>query len=476
VNNLAWLYSADKRPNEAFQLLERGQHAETYLLLARLRISSPQQALALIRQVENVFHAVVSLVQSEFMNSEEHVRRAADLVLRRKALVIEMLRSQRNALLSGRYPDLAPQFRDAASLRMQVVVKTLAGPAEDESPKLHWETLDKWKTRLDKLERQLAREIPELEIEEQLRAADSRTVALALPEGATLIEFLRFDVFNPTGHENDRWKPAHYAAFIISAGQSDPVRMVDLGEAATIDTIVSQFRRSVAGAGVQSTQQLGEQLRAILNPVLPPGSARLYLATDGELGLLPFEALPAGPGRFLIDQYQISYLGSGRDLLQQQKGSTVEAAGALVLADPEFDLVTTNSPTAGLWSSLGRELDREGIRFNPLPGTRVEGERIGQLLRVDPWFAGRVLEKLVKRQCSPRLLHIATHGFFLEDPESFLIVDRFQREETAYPPLRKKASEASPLQGPGMGNPMLRSGLALAGSQSWLERKPLPGT
>src|SRR5262249_19783604 len=149
----------------------------------------------------------------------------------------------------------------------------------------------------------------------------------------------------------------------------------------------------------------GDQLRIILDPVLPAGPGRLYLSTDGELNLLPFDALPGAPGKFLIDHYEISFLGCGRDLLRPKRGSPVKATGPLVLADPNFDLTATSASEDRLSTSLGRELEDEKIRFTPLPGTRVEGWRIGRLLSVDPWFGDRVLEGSLKRQRSPSLVH-----------------------------------------------------------------------
>jgi len=45
------------------------------------------------------------------------------------------------------------------------------------------------------------------------------------------------------------------------------------------------------------------------------GYTRLFLAPDGDLARLPFEVLPTDDGRYLIDNYQISYLSVSRDVL-----------------------------------------------------------------------------------------------------------------------------------------------------------------
>lgn len=78
----------------------------------------------------------------------------------------------------------------------------------------------------------------------------------------------------------------------------------------------------------------------------------------------------------------------------------------------------------------------------------------------------QVLEAPFKQLRSPRVVHAATHGFFLSDLEM-----------PAAEPSEAVAFGHEPrsrLTALGVTNPMLRSGLALAGSQSWLQRKPVP--
>ena len=77
-------------------------------------------------------------------------------------------------------------------------------------------------------------------------------------------------------------------------------------------------------------QQVFAPLRAALGP-----ATLIYLAPDGELNRLPFEALVDDQGRYLIETYRFAYLSSGRDLLQAhpQPGQ-----GTVVFAGPDYDL------------------------------------------------------------------------------------------------------------------------------------------
>ena len=151
-----------------------------------------------------------------------------------------------------------------------------------------------------------------------------------------------------------------------------------------------------------------------------------------------------------------------------------------MLADPNFDLtvnngdvlrndnqenaskvmVTSKSLQANAPSRHSRELRQGSIHFTELQGTRIEGEDIANMLNVSPWLGDIVLETALKLlMILPRILHIATHGFFLpnqpdnpNDKNNFIVEQSFlgQRLE----------------------NPLLRSGLALAGANTWLKHKP----
>lgn len=165
-----------------------------------------------------------------------------------------------------------------------------------------------------------------------------RAAALALDAGIALIEFARFHEYDfhavPAGGELES-KPACYLAFTLPAGNPDAVTMIDLGEADPIDRMIADFRESVAAPPdyperedtrdmVSSNARQKTSLRwsgaasRCLRPMVPAlgGHTRLLLSPDGQLARLPFAALPTDDSRFLADTHQISYVGSGRDVLR----------------------------------------------------------------------------------------------------------------------------------------------------------------
>jgi CHAT domain-containing protein len=206
----------------------------------------------------------------------------------------------------------------------------------------------------------------------------------------------------------------------------------------------------------------------------------MLLSPDGALTRLPFGVLPGDGERRLMDDFALSYVNTGRDVLRFATPGSGRPSAPLVVADPDFDLggaarpdrpamppprpAPADSPRKG--SRLSRDFDHRGIAFDRLPGTRAEGTAIAARLGVQPWLAADALEGRLKQQGrSPRILHLATHGFFLPDQQPL--------RDPLGPDLGGMG-EFGRLSGPGLENPLLRSGLALAGANTFLKGGALP--
>ncbi len=222
-----------------------------------------------------------------------------------------------------------------------------------------------------------------------------------------------------------------------------------------------------------TNEDIGIQLReAIFTPLLKAigNRKRLLISPDGDLSRLPFEVLPAQDGRRLIDEYRISYLGAGRDVVRFDFKSNREPARSLVAADPDFDFgaKVTHAEAAAGTGRRSLDLKRDAMRFNRLPGTRVEGQSIASMLDAELWTEDAALDARLKRCRSPRILHLATHGFFLEDQKRDPNEDRFGMGAMSFSETGMERLTGSRLE-----NPLLRSGLALAGVNTWLEKGEL---
>jgi tetratricopeptide (TPR) repeat protein len=247
LRNLAIVLAATGQAATAFPLFEQATRIDDRSIGQVLSIRSERQRIAFLSTLLGRFYQTLSLVLQYLGDSPAAVRSALDLVLRRKAIAAEAVAAQRDAVLGGKYPALKSQLRELASLRMQVARAALAGPGPG-GLKAYTQWLADRSACKERLEGALAQQIPEMNIEQKLLASDRRAVALGLPEGVTLVEFVRFPIYDFRAvavRGEPTWKPPHYVAFVLPAGGPNDVQMIDLGEAEPIDLMIADFRAGV---------------------------------------------------------------------------------------------------------------------------------------------------------------------------------------------------------------------------------------
>ena len=133
LNNLAILYARTKRKDEAIQLMKDVIIIEDELIGQVFSIGSERQRMAFLTIINKNFHNFLSLTNQYFSNSIEDIKYALNLVIRRKGIVAEALTATRDAVLSGKYPEMESKLRELNIMRMQIGMKTLAGNDENET-------------------------------------------------------------------------------------------------------------------------------------------------------------------------------------------------------------------------------------------------------------------------------------------------------------------------------------------------------
>ncbi|HHN75221.1 MAG TPA: tetratricopeptide repeat protein, partial [Acidobacteria bacterium] len=290
---------------------------------------------------------------------------------------------------------------------------------------------------------------------ESLTLADIRS---ALPEDTALVSYLRYQQHppapaQPPGAEYRRWEkePTHatlsYMAMVLPAGSGAPV-FVPLGPAEAIDDLVSRWRAEIladeedrldAEAALDRYRHAGRALRrSIWDPVAPAiGTAsRVFVVPDGSLNWVSFPALPLAGDTYLLDGGPVFHLLSAeRDLLLFDELPHF-GSGLLALGGPDFDhrdsgavAASSKRPGAGGLRSLPRGRPDscrglEDLHFAPLPGSSVEAQAVASLWQEHhpraPKGQRLVLvgpaaseSAFIANAPGRRLLHLATHGFFV---------------------------------------------------------------
>jgi CHAT domain-containing protein/tetratricopeptide (TPR) repeat protein len=347
------------------------------------------------------------------------LRLAFATVLQRKGRVLDAMADSMGALRARSDPEVRALLERLAEVSARLAALGEPSPRAV-TPGLGALTaeLEQERQSLDKLASQRSAEYrPESDV------ISIEGVQRALPAGAALVEIFRYQPSRPRpGEHPDAGRTLRYVAYVMRVeGELD---WVDLGEVPVIDRLVDTFRAALAD---RTRDDIAQHARALDERVMRPlraclGEARhILLSPDGALNLVPFAALQDEHGRYLVETVSFTYLTSGRDLLRLTRRRSSRGV-PLVVAGVNYAL---------------RGLDPARRQWPLLPHTLGEADAITDLFP-DAVVLGpdEATEAAVRAVAGPRLLHVATHGYF-EPGES---------------------------EGPGAINPLLRSGLLLAGA------------
>jgi CHAT domain-containing protein len=293
-------------------------------------------------------------------------------------------------------------------------------------------------SRRDVLERQIFSQLPNLVVEPCCIA----DVAAALPERGVLVEFEHVQAID------------RYLAFAI--WPQGNYGLIDLGSALELESLIEQ-------ALIASTDGLADAPRlwlGVSQKLISPLNSQIgnvqhwFLTLDGALHRIPFAALPwpDAAGKWLTDAIDLTLVTTGRDLLDLNRPSTC-AGPPLILANPRFD--QRNAPTKDSESGFAmRSRDMNSLGgWKPLPGTAEEGRQVAELLGAALLVEADATTINLQRAFRPKVLHTATHGYFLPNqPDSD--ADSIVLHLDSFGPLGNFRGE----------DPMLRSGLVLAGA------------
>lgn len=259
---------------------------------------------------------------------------------------------------------------------------------------------------------------------------------------------LEFVTFRPAGAS----AAARFLALSMYAEEEKlRIHAVDLGPAAAVESAAARLRAGLIRPDGEYLPAAQELHRLLIHPVRPflGGRRRLVIAPEGVLHLVPFSVLADGP-RPLGEDHEISYVTSGRDLLRWHDWRRPRS-GAVILADPDFASAPAGAPLAASASPAGAAPAARSLILGPLaplPGARDEARALAAMLPGAQVYLGASATKArLLTLVGPGLLHIATHGVFLDDAPPPATAVRGFGVRRVVPP-----------------NPLLRSALLFSGA------------
>jgi tetratricopeptide (TPR) repeat protein len=476
LNDLAGVRAALGQGEEAARLLLESAQVLWRHLTRNFTALSAQQKSRLLRHAQ--FDPSQRLLSLSFQSNAVAGNAGLRGVLLSKQLLFEAARQENGALLataaaapaawSVKWQEREQLRRQYATLALQSLVEARGQPSP-ERLKADLDYVRSLSDRIEQLEQDLRLGNPAYDRAARLQEVRLEDVANALRPGEALLEYARY---RPDNGKTNGAAPDCYGAFILPGGTSTVVA-VGLGKADTIDEAVRRFRAELGKVivpfrdGVQpsdtqlrrSEEQLALVSSALRERVWKPletqlsGVRRVYVAPDGWLSLVPFEALarksePDG-WRYLAEEREFVYLGTGRDLARLAMGanaSTIRPLTAVLVGNPAFSaapqelaaVVAGMTPAATTLAQLDLGADASTLGATTPATTkrahvpkdwqqilaleRLIGQ-VGQQLDRLGWSVTVLtnqwaVEEAVLRLNAPRLLQFATHGYILDRPET----------------------------------------------------------
>ena len=348
--------------------------------------------------------AVGGILYSAALKNPDIAKRALEYRINRHGLLQELAANQ------NRLARFSPETRTLAEQIQKLHSQLSSGPKiSDERTLLTG--------RLEELETLLYKKIPSI----TWRMATVADIASRLGRQDALIAFQRFKsrIMDVRGRKELRWGPNRYLAFVLKS--DGHLNVTDLGVADVIDAAIDTALQA-SQEGFDDTEHKWRKVASlILSPISSDlvNTRNLFVVPDGSVNRVPFTGLQAlGLQNNLrgIDEFRM--LTSERDLIILSHASSSKTAPPVVIANPAYSLNLSKRQTQEV-RLRGRDSKNQqtsivphSIYWDALPGSQQEGELISKKIGGRFISGTEATENAVKTVESPKVLHIATHGFF----------------------------------------------------------------
>lgn len=357
-----------------------------------------------------------------------------DLQLVIKGLLFRNTRRVRERIQASGDNDLLSDFRRWEEQKLRLAGLLRLPRAERE--RSGWK-LDSLLRSCNDLEKALSHHSEAFAAEYDQKTVRWEDVRSRLAPGEAAVEILRFEVFDTS------WTgKAAYCALVVTPQNEDHPVLVRFPHGEKMERFLLDYYRSAVHRDEIDTM-LYRYFWGPLSAKLG-GIQRVYLSSDGIFHLLNPQVLPHPGGGFLFDSLDIRFLTTTADLTKT--GTPTDSVEAAVLV---------GGPAYGIAPP------HQQYRLRDLPGTVTEVRMITTLLRkrglhCRALSGPEATETRLRSGGSPRILHLATHGYFLQSRPGSRAAD-----------ISIGGYSAETLEK----HPLLRSGIFLAGANITLGQR-----
>ncbi|MFH1051414.1 MAG: CHAT domain-containing tetratricopeptide repeat protein [bacterium] len=458
INNMAGFYNANYDYKQAEPLYKEALEVYKNMINNYFPSLSEREKKLFWSTVSKNFEDFNSFAVKRAVENPSIISNMYDIQLYSKGLLFNATSKVKKRILNSNDSILIDKYMEWTE-KKNFLVK-LYSMTEAERKKNNF-NIDSIENLANELEKELSLKSEQFAQSYEKKKVTWRTIQGLLKPDEAAVEVVRFRY-----NDGKRFTDTIYYAFLIVNEQTEehPDLVVLENGNKLENEFYNEYREKIKtrDEDMRSFSRYWEKLHEKLK-----GYKKIYFSADGIYNKLNPSTLLMPDGKYLLDIQDIQQLNSTKDILMgyyQTKQESNIYNSAVLIGNPNFGMVENKVREAS--RKMKEEQDDEkiwepmastrGISLSQLPGTEKEINDIDKFLKgrnwvVNSYLGDMALKTAVKTANSPRVLHIATHGLFLEDVK-LESNKQFGFEE-------QKLVE----------NPLLRSGLFFTGADNYLK-------
>jgi CHAT domain-containing protein len=264
-------------------------------------------------------------------------------------------------------------------------------------------------------------------------------VKAKLKPGEAAIEIIRMNKYGkysvtdssdsrlPKYEMHDLIDTVYYTALVVTSTSTNP-EMIVLKNGNDLETKYLKYYFNCISGRAEDKESynlfwkpIADRLAKLKKKTKEPWT--IYFSGDGVYNQINLNTLyNTSSKKYLLDEMKVSLVTNTKDLVAIRKEETVNNLAYLfgypdygVSIEDRTKLVANERDNQPVYYALN--VERNGELLSELPGTKAEVETIAALMTAKGWqpevYTGdKALEETLKDCFKPRVLHIATHGFF----------------------------------------------------------------
>ena len=469
INNMAYFYHSRGDYAKAEPLYEEALDVYRNILNNYFPSLSEKEKKQFWSKVKNNFESFNSFASQRGIENPETLSKMYDNHLFTKALLFNATSIVKSRILNSNDSILIAQYRTWSD-KKEFLVK-LYSMTEDEVKKKGFD-IDSIENIANDLEKELTLKSEDFKQAYEKKKITWRSIQTILQPDEAAVEVIRFrkrgkipNEHNPEVMIDGFTDTVCYAFLIVSENTEEYPELVILENGKELENEYYNDYRGMVKSKLDDDKSFARYWEKLHEKL--KGYKKIYFSADGIYNKLNPSTLLMPEGKYLLDVYDIQQLNSTKDILlgfYETKQESNIYNSAVLIGNPNFALseeevrkaserIRSESTESEIWEPIA---STRGIQLTKLPGTEKEIQDVSKFLESRKWdvksYVGDMaLKTAVKAANSPRVLHIATHGMFLED------VKRENSQMFGFDQQRM------------VDNPLLRSGLFFTGADNYLK-------